>query len=80
MFDFKEKNFLITGIANKKSVAFFVARSLKEQGAHLILTGQTEDHLLTIRKLFPDDEAYILDVESKEDLKNLRSDSTFDDA
>ncbi|MAZ47944.1 MAG: enoyl-ACP reductase [Halobacteriovoraceae bacterium] len=71
MFDFREKNYLITGIANKKSVAFYVAKALKEQGAHLVLTGQTEEHLGSIKKLFPNEEAYKLDVESKEDLENL---------
>ena len=27
------KNFLVLGVANRKSVAWFVARSLEEQGA-----------------------------------------------
>jgi enoyl-[acyl-carrier protein] reductase I len=61
----KDKTFLITGVANKKSVAYFSAKTLKENGANLIFTVQTEDHLSKVEKLFPEDQIFILDVEDE---------------
>ena len=34
------KTFLVTGVANKKSVAFFVAKDLMENGARVILCSE----------------------------------------
>jgi enoyl-[acyl-carrier protein] reductase I len=65
MFSFNDQKFLITGVANKKSVAYFVAKELKAAGASLILTVQSEDHKAKAAKLFPDEDIYILDVEDE---------------
>jgi enoyl-[acyl-carrier protein] reductase I len=61
----KDKIFLITGVANKKSVAYFSAKTLKDNGARLIFTVQTEEHLSKVEKLFPEDQIFILDVEDE---------------
>jgi enoyl-[acyl-carrier protein] reductase I len=68
----EEKIFLITGVANKKSVAAHVARSLIENGASIIFTAQNEKNLVQVSKLFPDAKAIIVDVEDKNDLDNLK--------
>ena len=47
------KTFLITGVANKKSVAYFSAKTLEENGADLIFTVQNEDIKEKVSKLFP---------------------------
>jgi enoyl-[acyl-carrier protein] reductase I len=65
------KVFLISGVANKKSVAFHTAKILKEAGAKVIFTVQHEMAQEKVQKLFPDDGAYILDVESDESFDNL---------
>jgi len=67
----KDKIFLITGVANKKSVAYFTAKSLKEYGANIILTVQNENNLEKTKKLFPDTSIVICDVEQKEHLVDL---------
>jgi enoyl-[acyl-carrier protein] reductase I len=67
----KNKTFLITGVSNKKSVAYHSAKLLKEFGADLIFTVQTEEHLGRVEKLFPEDKIYILDVEDEENIKNF---------
>lgn len=59
------KNFLITGISNKKSVAYFVAKTLEESGAQLILTVQNEEIKKKVEILFPNAPIYILDVTDK---------------
>lgn len=62
----ENKKFLITGVANKKSVAYFTARELLEQGADLIFTVQNEEIRAKVEKLFPEKKIYLLDVESEE--------------
>ncbi|CBW26296.1 putative enoyl-[acyl-carrier-protein] reductase [NADH] [Halobacteriovorax marinus SJ] len=70
-FGFKNKNFVISGVANRKSVAYFVAKSLSESGANLILTVQSEDHLTKVQKLIPEALTYIVDVENSDDISNF---------
>jgi enoyl-[acyl-carrier protein] reductase I len=67
----KDKTFLITGVSNKKSVAFHTARILKEFGAKLIFTVQTEDHLSRVEKLFPEEAIYLLNVEDETAILNF---------
>ncbi|OUR97169.1 enoyl-ACP reductase [Halobacteriovorax marinus] len=64
-FGLEDKLFLITGVANRKSVAYFSAKNLEEAGAKLIFTVQSADHLLKVEKLFPESKIYILDVEDE---------------
>lgn len=71
--NFENKNIYITGIANKKSVAYFTAKKLEELGANLIFSAQNEQNLNTAKKLFPKSDCFILDVENKNDIKNLAS-------
>jgi enoyl-[acyl-carrier protein] reductase I len=59
----ENKTFLITGVANKKSVAYFSAKTLEENGANLIFTVQNEEIKEKVAKLFPDKKIYILNVE-----------------
>lgn len=68
---FENKYFYISGIANKKSVAYFVAKDLEEKGARLILSAQNETNLKNIIKLFPNSASFILDVEDKNLKENL---------
>ena len=60
----ENKLFLITGVANKKSVAYFSAKTLEENGADLIFTVQNEEIKEKVSKLFPGKKIYILNVEN----------------
>jgi enoyl-[acyl-carrier protein] reductase I len=62
------KTFYIAGVANKKSVAYFSAKTLIENGASCIFSVQREEQLDSIRKLFPAAEAFVYDVEKDNDL------------
>ncbi|PIP96416.1 MAG: enoyl-ACP reductase [Bdellovibrio sp. CG12_big_fil_rev_8_21_14_0_65_39_13] len=66
MINFTDKTFLITGVANKKSVATHVAKSLKEQGAKLIFTVQHEEAYKQVEKMFPGDLIFFLEVENEQ--------------
>jgi len=64
----ENKMFLITGVANKKSVAYFTAKTLIENGADVIFTVQNDDIKEKVEKLFPDKRIYLLDVENEESI------------
>lgn len=68
----KDKTFLISGVANKKSVAAFSAQTLIAEGARCVFTVQKEEQVPVIQKLFPGSEAFILDVSSQESIQNLK--------
>ena len=67
----KDKTFLITGVANKKSVAFHSAKLLIEAGAKCLFSVQHEQAFSQVEKLFPGSEVFLLDVEKDEDIENL---------
>jgi enoyl-[acyl-carrier protein] reductase I len=67
----KDKHFLIAGVANKKSVAYFCAKTLIEQKAKCIFSAQTEIHAEAIKKLFPNSPVIICDVENENHIKQL---------
>lgn len=67
----ENKTFLITGVANKKSVAYFSAKTLEENGADLIFTVQNADIQEKVSKLFPDKKIYILNVEDVKEVEKF---------
>jgi enoyl-[acyl-carrier protein] reductase I len=69
--DIEGKTFLVFGVANKKSVAFFVSQILSEAGANVIHSVQSAAHKESISKLFPDADIYICDVEQDQEITKL---------
>ncbi|MBY0518236.1 MAG: SDR family oxidoreductase [Bacteriovoracaceae bacterium] len=67
----EDKTFLISGVANKKSVAYFSAKTLIEEGAKCLFSVQNESQIPQIQKLFPNAPVIICDVEKIEDLDRL---------
>ena len=69
--DIEGKTFLVFGVANKKSVAFFVSQILSEAGANVIHSVQSAAHKESISKLFPNADIYICDVEQDQEITKL---------
>ncbi len=67
----ENKTFLITGVANKKSVAYHVAKSLLDNGADCLFTVLNEDIKEKVQKLFSEKKIYLLDVEKIEEINNF---------
>ena len=65
----KDKNFYIAGVANKKSVAYFSANTLIENGAKCIFSVQKDEQVSAVNKLFPDSPVFVFDVENGQNLK-----------
>jgi len=69
--DFEGKNFLVLGVANKKSVATFVSKIIEEEGGNLFLSVKTKERKETALKLFPSAKVFICDVEKEDDINDL---------
>lgn len=67
----KDKWFFIAGVANKKSVAYFSAKTLMEAGASCIFSVQKLEQVEAVKKLFPQSPVIVCDVEKKEEIANL---------
>lgn len=65
------KTFFVTGVANKKSVAYFVARGLMDNGARVVFSVQNEDNRDRAQKLFPESTVLMCDVENADSIRQL---------
>ena len=65
------KVFVVLGIANKRSVAYGIARLLLEEGATVIASVRSEARRESVRRLFPDCEVHVCDVEHDDQIAAL---------
>lgn len=65
------KVFVVMGVANKKSVAWAIARLLESTGAHVVYSVRSQARLDSLKKLLPDREVYCCDVERPEEITAL---------
>jgi len=68
------KMLLVFGVANKKSVAYHVARTLEEVGAKVVYVVRSEERRQSVAKLLPDREIHICDVEFEDQIARLATD------
>jgi len=66
------KTFVVFGLANRKSVACAIARTLQEEGAEIIHVVRSEQRVEAARKLFPDSKVFICDVEDENNIIRVR--------
>ena len=65
------KRYLVMGVANRKSVAWAIAKTLEAEGAEVIFSVRSESRLESLQKLLGDRKAYICDVEDSEAIQSL---------
>ena len=68
----EKKKFIIFGLANKKSVAAAIGRTMVAEGADLIHVVRSEERKKTARKLFPGCPVFICDVEDEANIIRVR--------
>ncbi len=68
----ENKIFVVFGLANKKSVACAIARTLVEEGAEVIHVVRSEERAVNVRKLFPGSRVFICDVEEEHNIIRVR--------
>lgn len=59
------KTFLVMGVANKKSVAWFIAKSLEEQGARVVYSVRSEARKKSLETLLAGKPVFLCDVEQE---------------
>ena len=59
------KSFLVMGVANKKSVAWFIAKTLEEQGARVVYAVRSEARKKSLEALLADRPVLVCDVEEE---------------
>ena len=65
------RTFVVFGVANKRSIAFRIARLLEEEGATVVYSVQSETHRESLAQLLPDREAHVCDVECEDQIGAL---------
>ncbi len=67
------KNILVFGAANRKSVAYHVGKLLAEFGANVIYSVRSSERANGIKKLMPGSAVYVCDVENQTQIDSLRA-------
>jgi enoyl-[acyl-carrier protein] reductase I len=70
--DLSGKSLLVFGVANKKSVAWHVAKTLEEVGAKVVYVVRSEERKQSLAKLLADREVHVCDVEFEDQIARLR--------
>ena len=68
------KTVLVFGVANRKSVAWFVAKSLEEQGAKVVYSVRSEARRKSLETQLADRPVFICDVEQEGTVERLATD------
>ncbi len=72
--DFEGKTILVTGVANKKSVACHIGKTLAEQNANVLYSVHTEERKESVEKLVAPSPVYVCDVEKQDQIDRLAVD------
>jgi enoyl-[acyl-carrier protein] reductase I len=67
-----DKTILILGVANKKSVAYHIAKLAEEAGARCAFVVLNEEVQARVQKLFPESDVFTCDVEDDAQIDRLR--------
>ena len=72
--DLTGKHVLVTGLSNKRSVAFAIGKGLAEAGAKPIYSVRTEQRREAVQSLVGDAPVLVCDVREREQIQNLAQD------
>jgi enoyl-[acyl-carrier protein] reductase I len=67
------KSILVLGVANKKSVAWHVAKTLEEAGARVVYVVRSAERRESLVRLLAEREIFVCDVELEEQIERLRA-------
>jgi len=68
----EEKTFVVFGVANRKSVAYHIAKTLEEAGATVVYVVRSAERRESLAKLLKDREVLICDVEDQQQIDRVR--------
>jgi enoyl-[acyl-carrier protein] reductase I len=67
-----DKTIVVFGVANKKSVAWHIGKTLEAAGAKVVYVVRSEARAQSLKKLMADRELHICDVEFEEQITSVR--------
>jgi len=67
------KTFLVFGVANKKSVAYHIGKTLSEEGAKVLYSVRSEMRKKALEPLLAPSPVYVCDVERKDEIEALKA-------
>jgi enoyl-[acyl-carrier protein] reductase I len=68
----KEKTFLVFGVSNRKSVAYFIAKTLIAEGAQVIYSVRSEERRQAVLGFLPEaSSVFVCDVEQTDSIQSL---------
>jgi enoyl-[acyl-carrier protein] reductase I len=70
------KSILVFGVANRKSVAWHIGRTLGEVGAEVVYVVRSQERRQSTAKLLGDAPVYVCDVEQEDQIERLRQELT----
>src|SRR5262245_53271013 len=70
------KSVIVFGVANKKSVAYHVGKTLEACGAKVVYVVRSEERRQSVAKLLGEAEIHVCDVEFDEQISRLRDELT----
>jgi enoyl-[acyl-carrier protein] reductase I len=65
------KTFVVFGVANRKSVAYYIARTLEEAGATVVYVVRSPERRESLGKLLIDREILVCDVEDQQQIDRV---------
>jgi NAD(P)-dependent dehydrogenase (short-subunit alcohol dehydrogenase family) len=65
------RTYLVLGVANRKSIAWHVARTLEEQGAKVVYSVRSEARKASLDKLLEGKPTYLCDLEREPEIQAL---------
>lgn len=68
------KTLVVFGVANRKSVAYHIGKTLEEAGANVVYVVRSAERKDSVAKLLQDREVHVCDVEFPEQIEQLRHD------
>lgn len=67
------KTFLIFGLANRKSIAWFSGKLLEAQGAKVLYSVRSEQRKIELSRWIPIERLFVCDVEKENEVEQLRT-------
>ena len=72
--DLKDKNILVCGVANRKSVAYAIGQVLHEAGVNVCYSVRSEERKEQLQPLLGEAPVFVCDVEDEEQIQQLQRD------
>lgn len=72
LLNFAEKTFLLFGVANRKSIAWFVGQTLEQAGAHVFYSVRSDKRKSELSRWLNPENIFVCDVENESEIVALK--------